>query len=169
MTVSSKRMFSEAIGLVIYASVVMIVGTLLVFFIRGITDGVAGTRGSSPLTFGFGQRGILSPFVWLPGLILGLFVNLLRGKRKACWVWIVGLLWLAFGIGYFVFDFDPSRYQGCSAMEGVGNAFVILNVRRCGGIVESGSFFTVPAICAFSFALGAWVALLFRYQKAKSA
>lgn len=165
MTTHDKRIFPEIVALPLYASVVMIVVTLLIFLIRGIADGVAGGREPSPLTIGFGDAGILSPFVWLPGLALGLSVNLVRLKRRACWVWIVGALWLGFGIGNFILHFDPSLYQGCSAMEGVGNAFFTLNPKRCGGIVESGSFFSVPAICTASFALGAWLAILLRHNK----
>ncbi len=165
MNTPRKPIFSEVVGLVLYASIVMVVVTLIVFFIHGIADGISGSREPSPLTSGFGRAGILSPFVWVPGLILGLFVNLIRLNHKACWVWLVGISWLAFGIGNFLLHFDARRYQGCSTMEGVVNAFVALNVGKCGGIIEAGSFFTVPAICAVSYAVGARLAMLLRHRK----
>jgi hypothetical protein len=169
MAKAGKPLLSEVAGLAVYASVVMIVVPLIVFFIRGIADGMSGHPAPSPLTSGFGRNGVLSPFVWVPGLVAGLLVNLIRIKRKACWVWLIGVVWLAFGVANFVLQFDPRLYQGCSAAEAVENAFFILNATKCGGVIESGSFFSLPAICAISFALGAWLASLLRHEKVEAA
>jgi hypothetical protein len=115
--------------------------------------------------------GLLNPVVWIPGVVLGLFVNRLlnrvtRSRAAGCWGWIVGVVWLSLGILGAVRSYEAHYAQGCSVLQGVFNAFVILNARRCEGgeSTLAGIFFTIPAINSIGYAVGAALALRLRQK-----
>jgi hypothetical protein len=101
------------------------------------------------------------PYVCAVGLCLGFIANRNMLKRVACWVWAVGVAWLAAGIWDSTRGYDPHFSQGCSAAENVVNAFFVLNGRKCGGggSTLAGVFFTMPALSSGAYAVGAWVAM----------
>jgi hypothetical protein len=106
--------------------------------------------------------GIANPVVWFPGFALGFFLNRKGSNRSACWVWLIGLAWLAYAIWDSVHSYDARWYQGCTASQNVVNAFFILNSRKCGGgeSTLAGLFFTLPAISSVAYSIGAWLGLL---------
>lgn len=109
------------------------------------------------------EMGLANPFIWIPAIALGFLVNRRTHMRMACWVWCFGVVWLAVGIWGSIRYYDGGSYGGCSALENVVNAFVVLNARRCGGGESTlqGLFFTMPALSSAAYAVGAWVALRF--------
>jgi hypothetical protein len=108
--------------------------------------------------------GFANPFIWGPGFALGFLFNRIKSKRSACWVWPVGMAWLANGIWDSVRYYDPRWYQGCTASENVVNAFFVLNSSRCGGGESglAGLFFTFPAVTSLAYSLGAWAGIVSR-------
>ncbi|MFZ0421014.1 MAG: hypothetical protein WAM04_23135 [Candidatus Sulfotelmatobacter sp.] len=102
-------------------------------------------------------------FVFVIGLGVGFVANRASLKRVACWVWIPGLTWLAFGIWDSARDFDPRSSQGCSAVQYIVNSFFVLDSSKCNGgegAGLSGLFFTLPAFCSVAYSVGAWIALM---------
>src|ERR1700678_3032170 len=68
------------------ASVVLLVAAIFLF------------NNSSRINSIVNAGGALNPFQWGPGLVLGLLVNWFVQRRTACWVWLVGIAWMAFGV-----------------------------------------------------------------------
>jgi hypothetical protein len=101
------------------------------------------------------------PYVCILGFISGFAVNRKTLNLAACYVWLAGVAWLGLGIWDSIHRYDPRFYQGCSALENVGNAFFILNGRKCGGgsSTLAGALFTMPALNSAAYSAGAWVAL----------
>jgi len=100
--------------------------------------------------------------VFVIGIGAGFFVNRAAFTRVACWVWLPGLIWLAFGLWDSVRHYDPRWSQGCSATEYVINSFFVLDSSRCSGAegpTLSGLFFTLPAYSSVAYSVGAWIAL----------
>ena len=150
---------SDAVWIALHAIASLIVGPVIVFMVVGIADGIFG---NSPLKPIFERGGLANPFIWGPGFVLGFLVNRIISGRFACWVWPLGVVWLAYGIWDSVHLYDPRWYQGCSASENVVNAFFILNSRKCGGgsSTLAGILFTLPAVNTIAYSLGAWLGLL---------
>jgi hypothetical protein len=126
------------------------------------------------LKSGLDWGGFLNPIWWIPGTALGLFVNRLLGRLTprcvACWIWIVGVVWLTIGVWDSVRGYDARYYQGCSVLQNVINAFFIADSQRCGGgeSTLAGLFFTTPAINSIGYAVGAWLALRFGTKRSES-
>jgi hypothetical protein len=164
----AKRLIDPITGVAwfgVHVFVAMVIGTFLTVIAAGIADALL--QDASVVERG----GLLNPSVWVPGIVLGILVNRLlncRARYSACWIWIVGVLWLTGGIWDSVRHYDASSAQGCSVLQEVVNAFFILNARRCEGgeSTLAGLFFTMPAINSFSYAVG--VALLLRLRKQRS-
>lgn len=100
--------------------------------------------------------------VFIIALGVGFVANRAALTWVACWVWIPGLTWLAFGIWDSVQYFDPRWSQGCSAGQYVVNSFFVLDSSRCSGgegPTLSGLFFSLPAFCSVAYAVGASIAL----------
>jgi hypothetical protein len=55
--------------------------------------------------------GAASPFLWWPGLILGLLVNRLVPKSTACWVWRAGMVLMACGLFVSLFSYHSASGQ----------------------------------------------------------
>ncbi len=145
------RRISESVPLewsfAFHASMAMIAASVLVAALFVAAD-YALQHASPHLKSVIEGGGLLNPLIWIPGITLGFLTNRLIPRGAACWVWIVGALWLASGVWDSIYHNDVRYYQGCSALQNTVNAFFILNARRCGGgeSTLSGLVFTTPAI-----------------------
>lgn len=104
--------------------------------------------------------GAANPFLWTPGLILGLLVNRIRLNSTACWVWLVGMVWMAIGI-FSALLYYHSRFAGiCSPLDSITNGFLFSVPRQpyCGDR-ENLILFTLPTLSAIAYSLGAWIVL----------
>lgn len=139
----------------LHTSAAMIVSPMIVLM------GVA-VVSSSTLRWITEGGGLGNPLIWGPGFALGLLVNQKTLQHIACWVWLVGVAWLAAGIWDSINSYDARFYQGCSALENVVNGFFILNSHRCGGGSSTleGLIFTIPALSSVAYSIGAWVPIL---------
>jgi hypothetical protein len=148
----------------LHAFAALIFSSFVVFVVLGIAKGILG---NSPLKLIVERGGFANPIVWGPGFILGFFVNRKTLDRVACWVWPMGVAWLAYGVLDSMRGYDPRFYQGCSALENIVNAFFILNAYRCGGGSSTleGVLFTMPAVSSAAYAVGAWVAMQLGHGK----
>lgn len=151
---------------VLHALVAMIIGSFLAVIAAVIVDSFL--KGALRLSAVVDWGGFLNPFWWIPGIVLGLLVNQFLNRRTprraACWVWIAGALWLTAGIWDSVRYYDARYSQGCSVLQDVVNAFFILDSQRCrdGDSGLAGLFFTLPAMSAATYSVGAWFALRLR-------
>lgn len=102
--------------------------------------------------------GVLNPLLWGPRFILGLVVNRIALRRAACWVWLAGIVWIAFGTSEALYSYH-TRYAGiCSPLDYVVSSFFSLVGSYCGG-GENVMPFTLPTFSAIAYSLGAWIAL----------
>jgi hypothetical protein len=143
------------------------VGSVIVFFALAISSAVFA---NSRFLFLVERGGFLNPIFWAPGFILGLLVNRVKASRFACWVWLLGGVWLAFGISDSFHGYDPRWYQGCTPFQNIINAFFVGNSGKCGGgeSTLSGLFFTMPAITGAAYSVGAWRGLVSRKRREKA-
>ena len=104
--------------------------------------------------------GAASPFLWGPGLILGLLANRLALRSTACWVWVAGAVWIACGVLASLYTYH-ARFAGiCSPLDSIRNGFFSSVWSYCGD-VDNLVLFTVPTLNSIAYSLGAWVALRF--------
>jgi hypothetical protein len=103
-------------------------------------------------------NGWYGPLVWWPGLLLGFFVNRRALHRAACFVWLLGLIWLAFGIASAATSWRPA---GMSWMTHVGVELFPLQPGECGTAECLRVLFcTWPAVNSVAYSIGAALALL---------
>jgi hypothetical protein len=108
----------------------------------------------------FYAGGVLTPWLWGPGFILGLLVNRIALRRTACWVWLAGIAWMAIGISATLYSYH-ARFAGiCSPLDHVTSSFFSLVGNYCGG-GENVMPFTLPTFSAVAYSLGAWISLRF--------
>jgi hypothetical protein len=153
----------------LHAWVAMVIGSLLMVIAEVIAEPFL--RDAPRLESVVDRGGYLNPIAWIPGIVFGFFVNrLLKPRRVACWVWIVGVIWLTSAIWYLARHYDASYTQGCSIVRTVVNDFFILDAQRCGGgqSTLAGLFFTMPAINSIGYAVGARLALRFREKRSEA-
>ena len=74
----------------------MIVSPAIVFV--SVLTAVDFFHNSQGINSALNAGGALTPFFWVPGLIMGLLVNRFSLRRSACWVWLAGMCWMAYGI-----------------------------------------------------------------------
>jgi len=104
--------------------------------------------------------GAANPFLWGPGLMLGLLVNRFTLKSTACWVWLAGMVWMVAGIFAALYSYHP-RFAGiCSPLDSITNGFFFSVPKQpyCGDATNLG-LFTLPALSAIAYSLGAWITL----------
>jgi hypothetical protein len=109
----------------------------------------------------FNAEGVANPVLWGPGLIMGLLVNRFALKSTAYWVWLVGMVWIAYGIFASLHAYHAGFSGICSPLDNIrGEFFSFSNNGYCGG-GENVMLFTVPTLSSIAYSLGAWVALRF--------
>jgi hypothetical protein len=152
---------------VLHATLALMVGPVLVFFVVAISSGVFA---NSRFLFLVERGGFLNPLFWGPGFVLGLLVNRVKVSRFAGWVWLLGAAWLVFGILDSLHGYDPRWYQGCTPSQNIVNAFFVGNSRKCGGGTSTleGILFTLPAATSAAYSLGAWLGLLSRRRSGRA-
>jgi len=150
----------------LHAILSLIVSPFIVVMLAAAADGFL--KDGVPRRL-FDLGGLANPLVWGPGLVLGFLFNRKEFNRSACWVWPVGMAWLAYAIWDSVQSYDPRWYQGCTAAENVVNAFFILDSGKCGRgeSTLAGLFFTMPAISSVAYSIGALFGLLSKKRQGK--
>lgn len=120
---------------------------------------VALFNNSRAIQTAFDAGGALNPFLWGPGLIMGLLVNRFVLNRSACWVWLAGIVWLAVGI-FAALSFYHARFEGiCSPLDSITNGFFRFPKNAYCGDMMNLIHFTLPTLSAIAYSLGAWIAL----------
>ena len=142
----------------LHSSVAMIICPVVVFV--SIMTAVALFNNSRGINSVLNAGGALNPLLWGPGLIMGLLVNRFALRRAACWVWLAGMAWMAFGI-FAALHYYQERFAGiCSPLDSItsGFFFSVPNNPYCG---DAGNLmhFTLPTLSAIAYALGAWITL----------
>jgi len=155
-----SELFAGAGSFVLHTILAMIAGSILMVATGVTADSVLGNV-SPWYTSVADSAGLLNPLLWAPGIVLGFLVYRRISTRTACWVWVVGVAWLAFAVWDSIHYYDPRYNQGCSVRENIVNAFFIMNARRCcgGDSTLSGLFFTMPAIGSATYSVGACAAM----------
>jgi hypothetical protein len=101
------------------------------------------------------------PAVWWPGLVLGFFVNRRMLHRTACFVWLPGLLWLAWGILSVATSWGP---VGMSSMTHVRVELFPMSHRDYDACAVSECLgplvWTWPAVNAVTYSIGAALGIL---------
>ena len=135
-------------------SAIAIVGSVVCVFLGGIILGIIlRVVGLGPIRAADAWYG---PFVWWPGLLLGFLVNRRTHQRAACFVWLPGMLLLAYGI---------LECGNCLATGGdvwmtrVRIELFPLQQDHCGECLGQ-PFYTWPALNSITYSIGAALALL---------
>jgi carbon starvation protein CstA len=140
----------------LHTVVAMIVSPMIVFVVL-IFLAVSSYNNSSHINLVLNAGGVANPLLWGPGLILGLLVNRFVLRRTACWVWLVGMAWMAFGTLESLSTYR-ARFLGiCSPFDRIASGF--FSYRAYCGDAGNATYFTLPMFSAIAYSLGAWVAL----------
>jgi hypothetical protein len=161
---SRTTLASNILAFALHAAGAMIVSSVIAALLAGAWDSWTHGHGSFATASDFAN-----PLIWGPGLVLGLFINRLTGQAAACWVWTAGLAWIAFGCWESVHFYRLQRqlFGQCSATDNLLNAFLFMDANRCGGASEilDGMFYTIPALSAVTYSVGARLGLWWRNRK----
>jgi hypothetical protein len=150
LTTALKRLTAHGMLAIPFAGVCAIHGMIAVEVVLRLV-------GRGPLRV-FGTW--YGPLVWWPGLLLGFFVNRRALHRAACFVWLPGLIWLAFGIASAATSWRPA---GMSWMTHVGVELFPLQPGECGTTECLRVLFcTWPAVNSVAYSIGAALAFLFQ-------
>src|SRR5277367_4866619 len=112
---------ARPVGFILHASVAMVIGPIawMVLFL----DIVIVFRNSHEINAILNAGDLANPLVWGPGLMLGLIVNRFTLSTVARWVWLAGMVWIAFGIFAALLSYH-ARFAGiCSPLDSVTNSF----------------------------------------------
>jgi hypothetical protein len=102
------------------------------------------------------------PFVWGPGLLLGFFLNRHFRHRAACFSFILGVAWIAFG----VLKAGSWRHGWSSRMAEARIDLFPLKQAECGTTECLGVLIcTWPFINSVAYSIGALLGLLSRVDK----
>jgi hypothetical protein len=157
--VGRPQELAVVISFALHSFAALIVSPIIVFIVAIAAAVIFNNSPRINSTFNVG--GVVSPFVWLPGLLLGLFMNWIALKRTAYWVWIVGVAWMVCGI-LASLHYYQYQWQGtCPPLEGVMNEFFFVDARRCGGTgtILNSIDFTWPMFNSIAYSIGAWAAV----------
>ena len=147
---------SAAVSFLIHALVAMVISPIVVVVV--FLNIVIIFHNSPGIDSALGAEGVASPVLWGPGLMLGLLVNRFALKSTACWVWLAGMVWLAYGIFVWLNGYH-ARFSGiCSPFDSIRGGFFSFSISFCGN-GEKVFRFTVPTFNSIAYSLGAWVAL----------
>src|SRR5579864_4159441 len=101
--------------------------------------------------------GVANPFLWAPGLLLGFVLNRIALRRTACWVWVVGLVWMAFGLLASLLSYHARWLGICSPFDSIMSGFFSMNQGYCGDSSNVMAF-TLPTFSSIAYSAGAWAA-----------
>jgi hypothetical protein len=150
-----------AVSFLLHASVAMVISPMVVFVV--VLSAVILFNNSHGINSVLNAGGAANPFLWGTGLILGLLVNRFALKSTACWVWLVGMVWIACGLFASLYTYH-ARFAGiCSPLDSIWNGFFSYGSygsSYCGDH-QNLMRFTVPTFNSIAYSLGAWVALRF--------
>lgn len=148
-----SRLISTLAALFFHCTVAYIVASVIAVL---FSAPIAAAFAAIPRLEGVVQS-VASPFFWGPGAILGFVMNKGSKHRVACWVWFPGVVFLVYAIRQSMRHYDPQYFRGCSGIQETLNAFFILDPNRCGGASSTlaGFFFTLPALSAVAYSIGA--------------
>jgi len=150
-----------AVSFLLRASVAMVISPILVFVV-GLSAVILFNK-SHGINSVLNAGGAANPFLWGPGLIFGLLVNRFALKSTACWVWLAGMVWIAYGLLASLYTYQ-ARFAGiCSPLDSIWNGFFSYGSygsSYCGDH-QNLMRFTVPTFNSIAYSLGAWVALRF--------
>jgi hypothetical protein len=146
-----------------HAFIGIIFSSMVLFFVAAIADAIIKKYPLLKPIVDFG--GPFDPIFWAPGFVIGFLLIRPLKQPAACWVWILGIIWLAVGVHeslYWYHLYYPRYYGTCSAWDNIKNEFVLMDSSRCGGSSEilKGFVFTTPALSSVGYSLGAWAALV---------
>ena len=106
------------------------------------------------------EWGVGSVFLLGPGLLFGLLLNRIALRRTACWVWLVGILWMMFGAVVSLHSYR-TRFLGiCSPFDSILGGFFSIGSVYCGDR-SNFSAFTLPMFSSIAYSIGAWAAMRF--------
>src|SRR6202030_2450236 len=94
---------SALASFLLHALVAMVISPILVFV--ELLSAVVIFNNSPGIESAFNLGGVANPLLWGPGLILGLLVNRFALRSTACWVWLVGTVWIAYGIVAYLYAY----------------------------------------------------------------
>ncbi len=105
-----------------------------------------------------------SPFVWWPGFLLGFLVNRKMQDRSACWAWTLAVGWLAYGIWdeCRIYRFPSWHPPKGDFVHRAWHMFFSGDSKEWGGGGLLLFIFTMPALNAIAYSVGAWLALWLR-------
>jgi hypothetical protein len=142
----------------LHASVAMVISPIVVFVV--VLSAVLIFNNSRGIDSVLNAGGAANPLLWVPGLMLGLLVNRFVLKSTACWVWLAGVVWMAYGMFASLHAYH-ARFSGiCSPLDNIRGGFFSFASNYCGG-GENVFLFTVPTLSSIAYSLGAWTALRF--------
>lgn len=151
----------RAVSFLLHASVAMIICPIVVFMV--VLSAVILFNNSHGINSALNAGGAANPFLWGPGLILGLLVNRFALNSTACWIWLAGMVWMACGLLAALYTYH-TRFAGiCSPLDSIWNGFFSYGSygsAYCGDH-QNLMFFTVPSFNSVTYSLGAWAAFRF--------
>jgi len=96
--------------------------------------------------------------VYVPAFLIGWILNRKLASRLVCSAWILGFLWLGYGVwdAYRIYRLNPwyPLHEG-TFIRFVWRSFFL----NRGDEPLTVAFFTFPALSSAVFSLGAWIAL----------
>jgi hypothetical protein len=141
-------------GLILHAFLAMVGGVAFyILVVLVLPRFIVGLLESVPL--------LASPMTWGPGVILGFLVSRIVVNRSACWVWLVGTLWLGYGIWdeCRIYRFPPSFPPRGDFIHRAWHIFFTSNDAAVWGnspLVVL--IFTIPALSSIAYSVGTRIA-----------
>ena len=109
------------------------------------------------------------PAVWWPGTVLGFFMNRRMLHRAACFVWLSGLVWLAWGILSVATSWGPVEMSSMTHVKVelfpmTRSDYNACAVSECFGPL----LWTWPALSSVTYSIGAALGLLSQSDRQSS-
>ena len=105
--------------------------------------------------------GVANPYMWGLGLVLGMLLNRIALRRTACYVWLVGVAWMAFGIVVSLYSYSVRWLGICSPFDTIMRGFFSVGSNIYCGDQANIMSFTLPTFSSIGYSLGAWAAMLY--------
>lgn len=160
----------NAVRLVFHVMIAAGVSLAIVTIVAGVFVAPLVKWVGSQSFLGIVLGGLYSPQIWAPGLLLGYLINRTWQDRSACWVWVVGVGWLAYGIwAECRVDRFPAWYPAKGDfLQRAWHMFFTSNDAKTWGDTGLLLFlFTMPALNTITYSVGARLALHSRSKDAE--